>query len=654
MLYVGADVCRNPEIAGHREWLETNGLGGFSSSTITGLNTRRYHGLLCAAIQPPSQRYMLLSKLEETLILDGIRYDLGVNQYPGSVHPTGFEFQNSFRIDPFPTFAWGVEDVELTKSIFLVHESNTVVVEYFLRAQGPAAKRDVKMEVRPLLACRGYHELSHANNFWRAEYEVAEGRVVLTPYERFPSLHIAHDAVEVERSGYWYYNFEYAEERRRGLDFREDLFQPMVLHFDLNARPRAAVIASLEQRDIASVPELRNAEVVRRKTTGGKLALAADQFVVKRGDRHSIIAGYPWFADWGRDTMVSLPGLTLSTARSAIAREILEEFSNWISEGMLPNYFPDHGEPPEYNSVDSALWYFEAVRAYVDLTGDYRWLFERIFAGLEEIIQAYVRGTRYGIRLDTDGLLHSGERPAGGTGVALTWMDARVNGIPVTPRTGKPVEIQALWYNALRIMEAFSARQENGRKDFYSALADSTRDTFQARFWNGSLNCLFDVVDVEGADQGLTADASIRPNQVFAVSLTHKLLDPAAARDLLEVVERELLTPFGLRTLSPRDPQYRGRYEGDAVSRDSAYHQGTVWPWLMGPFVLAYFDAHGRDAAARQKCLQWLSPLREYRTSDGMNQLPEVFDGDPPHRAGGCPAQAWSLALIVQSFQTVY
>jgi len=442
------------------------------------------------------------------------------------------------------------------------------------------------------------------------------------------------------------------------MDFREDLFQPIVLHFDLNARPRAAVLASLEPRDIASVPELRNAEVVRRKTIGGKLALAADQFVVKRGNRHSIIAGYPWFADWGRDTMVSVPGLTLSTARSAVAREILEEFSNWISEGMLPNYFPDHGEQPEYNSVDSALWYFEAVRAYVELTGDYKWLFERIFTGLEEIVKAYIRGTRYGIRLDTDGLLHSGERPVGGTGVALTWMDARVNGVPVTPRMGKPVEIQALWYNALRIMEAFSVRQENGRKGLYSSLADATRDSFQARFWNGSLNCLFDVVDAEAADptsnQGLTADASIRPNQVFAVSMTHKLLGPAAARDLLEVVERELLTPFGLRTLSPKDPQYRGRYEGDAVSRDSAYHQGTVWPWLMGPFVLAYFDAHGRDAAARQKCLQWLSPLREYRTSDGMNQLPEVFDGDPPHRAGGCPAQAWSLALIIQSFLTVY
>ena len=653
MLYLGADVCRNLEIASQREWLETNGLGGFASSTITGLNTRRYHGLLCAAIQPPAQRYILLSKLEETVIVDGARYDLAVNQYPDTVHPAGFELQNSFRMDPFPTFSWtvpggsdGTGHVEITKSIFLVHGSDTVVVEYFLRAQGSAAGRNVKLEVRPLLAFRGYHELTHANQSFRTGYQVAEGCVTIAPYESLPSLHIAHNAVQVGESGYWYYNFEYPQERRRGLDFREDLFQPFVLHFDLNAHPQAAVIASLEPRDIASVPQLRHAEVVRRKAVGGTLAAAADQFLIKRGNRHSIVAGYPWFADWGRDTMISLPGLTLSTARSDIARDILEEFSTWICGGMLPNWFPDKGQKPEYNSVDSALWYFEAVRAYVELTGDYKWMFDRIYGGLVEIINAYIRGTRYKIRLDTDGLLSAGE-----PGAALTWMDARLNGVPVTPRIGKPVEVQALWYNALRIMESFATRHDDGHKDFYAALADSTRAAFQERFWNGSQNCLFDLVD-SGSSPG--DDASIRPNQVFAVSLPHKLFGPETARQILAVVERELLTPFGLRTLSPKDPGYRGRYEGDVVSRDSAYHQGTVWPWLMGPFVTAYFDAYDHDAAARQRCLQWLSALREYRTSEGMNHLPEVFDGDPPHHAGGCPAQAWSLALIIQAFLTVY
>lgn len=565
MLYLGADICRNLEIASQREWLETNGLGGFASSTISGLNTRRYHSLLCAAINPPSERYVLLSKVEETLVVDGKRYELSVNTYPGVVHPTGYQLQSAFRLEPFPTFTWSVEDVEITKSLFLVHESNTVVIEYFLRAQGPAAKRDVVLEVRPLLAFRGYHELAHRNDSFRTAYTIAEGSVSMAPYETLPSLHLAHDAVLVEDSGHWYFNFEYQEERRRGLDFSEDLYQPYILHFDLNARPQAAMIASLEPRDIASVPELRGAEAARRKSLGGKLAAAADQFIVKRGDRHSVIAGYPWFADWGRDTMISLPGLTLCTARSALAREILEEFAAWIHDGMLPNCFPDRGVQPEYNSVDSALWYFEAVRAYVELTGDYKWMFDRIYGGLVEIINSYIRGTHYHVRLDTDGLVYAGE-----PGVALTWMDARINGVPVTPRIGKPVEIQALWYNALRIMEAFAARQDNGRKGFYGALAESTHASFQGKFWNGSRNCLFDVVDVpdsaSGSTPGASNDASIRPNQVFAISLPHKLLEPEAARHVLEVVERELLTPFGLRTLSPKDPQYRARYGGSGRS----------------------------------------------------------------------------------------
>ena len=644
MLYLPAQTCRNLATASQHEWLETNGLGGFASSTITGLNTRRYHGLLCAAIEPPSKRFLLLSKLEETLVVDGTRYDLSANTYPGTVHPAGYQFQISFRMEPFPTFAWQVEDVELSKQVFLVHDSNTVVVEYFLRAQGPAAKRDVKLEIRPLLAFRGYHELTRRNDSFRTAYTDSGGCVTVTPYDGLPTLYFGHDAVRVEDSGHWYYNFEYQLERERGLDFVEDLFQPFILHFDLNARPQAAIIASLEPRDIASVPDLHQAEIARRKLLGGRLAAAADQFIVKRGSGHSIIAGYPWFADWGRDTMISLPGLTLCTARSGLAKEILEEFSERIQDGLLPNTFPDRGGQPEYNSVDSALWYFEAVRAYAEVTGDYDWVFNRIYSTLTEIVNAYIRGARYNIRLDTDGLVHAGEN-----GVALTWMDARLNGVPVTPRAGKPVEIQALWYNALRIMESFAARQDSGRKPFYASLAESTRAAFRAKFWNGSENCLFDVVD--GA---VGNDASIRPNQVFAVSLAHKLLEPEAARQMLDVVERELLTPFGLRTLSPKDPQYRGTYAGDVAARDYAYHQGTVWPWLMGPFVVAWFEAHGGDAAARQRSLHWLSALREYRTSEGMKQLPEVFDGDPPHRPGGCPAQAWSLATVIQSFLTVY
>ena len=641
MLFLGADVCGKLDVASRREWLETNGLGGFASETITGLHTRRYHGLLCAAIKPPSERFLLLSKLEETLVVDGVRYELGVNTYPGAIHPEGYRLQNSFRLEPFPVYTWRVEEIEFSKSIFLVHESNTVVVEYFLRAQGDAARRDIKLEVRPLLAYRGYHELAHRNDAFRTGYETADGQVTVSPYDHLPPLYFAHDAVQVESSGNWYFNFEYEEERLRGLDYQEDLFQPFVLHFDLNTHPQAAVIGSLDRRPIESVPELRQAEMARRKSLGGQLAAAADQFIVRRGERHSIIAGYPWFADWGRDTMISLPGLTLCTARSFIAREILEEFSLWIRDGMLPNWFPNGNEQPEYNTVDAALWYFEAVRAYIEVSGDFDWLFGSIYPGLTQIIDAYVRGTHYGIGLDTDGLIRAGE-----PGMALTWMDARPNGIPSTPRIGKPVEIQALWYNALRIMESFSTLHDDDRKDHYAGMADLARASFETKFWNASKNCLFDVVEPN--------DASIRPNQIFALSLPNKIVDTETALHVLEVVERELLTPFGMRTLSPRDPKYCPSYGGDVLTRDSHYHQGTVWPWLMGHFVMAYFDAHDRDSVARQKCLQWLSALKEYRIREGMNQLPEVFDGDPPHRAGGCPAQAWSLALLIQAFRMVY
>ena len=646
MIYLPAQVCRDLSVASEREWLETNGLGGFASSTITGLNTRRYHSLLCAALEPPSNRYVLLSKLEETLIVDGHRYELSVNAYPGVVHPEGYKLQTGFRKHPFPVFIWQADDVELTRELFLVHGSNTVIVQYFLRAQGGAAKRDIHLEVRPLISFRGFHELTHANGSLNGDFQATQNSVTIAPYQGLPALHFGHDGAQVAKSGQWYYNFEYSAERARGLDYREDLFQPFVLLYDLNARPQAVVAASLDSIDISSIPNLRQAELERRKKVGGKLAAAADQFIVKRGEGHSIIAGYPWFGDWGRDTMVSLPGLTLSTARSPIAKQIIEEFSHWIAGGMLPNRFPDRGEQPEYNSVDSALWYFEAVRAYADHTGDYDWICDKIYVALAGIVDSYVRGTRYNIRLDPDGLIHAGEN-----GIALTWMDARVDGVPMTPRIGKPVEIQALWYNALRIMESLAARQDSGRKDFYASLAETTRASFRAKFWNGPENCLFDVVEADGRSGN---DASIRPNQIFAISLPHKLLDPDKARLVLQVVERELLTPFGLRTLSPKHPQYRGTYGGDVPSRDSSYHQGTVWPWLMGPFVMAYYDSYGRDAAARQRCLQWLSALKEYRTSEGMGQLPEVFDGDPPHRPGGCPAQAWSLATLIQSFLTVY
>ncbi|MDQ6699427.1 MAG: amylo-alpha-1,6-glucosidase [Acidobacteriota bacterium] len=635
MIRFDRDVCSNLEIALQREWLETNGLGGFASSTIIGLNTRRYHGLLTAALNPPSERMVLLSKLEEVLVVDGKRHELSANQYPGVIHPTGQHFQQAFGLDPFPVFTWQVEDLELRKSVFLIQGENGVVVQYFLRAQGEAVRRDCRLELRPLIAFRDYHALTHENPVLDMLVNTTKGRATVRPYATLPALHFAHDAAEIECAGRWYYDFEYERERDRGLDYREDLFSPFALTFDLRERTQAVVIASLEPHAASEAGDLRQAEVARRKALGGGLAGAADQFLVKRGDGRTVIAGYPWFEDWGRDTMISLPGLTLATGRPEIAKGILLEWSRFVNQGMLPNRFPDTGTQPEYNTVDATLWFFEAVRAVVEDTGDYAFVTDSLYDILAEIIEWHRRGTRYGIHVDRDGLLSSGA-----AGVQLTWMDAKVRDWVVTPRRGKPVEIQALWYNALRIMEEFSLRAN--RPGAFNEMADLAKRSFLDRFWNESAGCLYDVID------GDQRDGSIRPNQVFAISLAHRMPDAERARGILNVVERELLTPFGLRTLAPGDPAYRGRYEGDPTKRDGAYHQGTVWPWLMGPFLSAYLEAHEHGPEACEQARTWLAPLRNYRESSGLGQLPEVFDGDAPHRPGGCIAQAWSVAEILR------
>jgi predicted glycogen debranching enzyme len=365
---------------------------------------------------------------------------------------------------------------------------------------------------------------------------------------------------------------------------------------------------------------------------------AADQFLVSRGGQSTVIAGYHWFSDWGRDTMITLPGLTLTTGRYDIAKGILLAFAASVDRGMLPNRFPDAGDTPDYNTVDATLWFFEATRALAASTGDHEFVRTRLYDILADIIAWHERGTRYGIHVDIDGLLMADE-----PGVQLTWMDAKVGNWVVTPRRGKPVEIQALWYNALRTIEQFAEKfgRASDRKH-YQEMAGRAQRNFPALFWNSSAECLYDVVN------GELRDAAIRPNQIFAVSLFHKMLPLEKARGVVNAVERELLTPYGLRSLAPGDPQYHGRFEGDPHSRDSAYHQGTAWPWLLGPFITAYLEVNGRSAKARQQAEQWLAEFRRFIEEDGLGQIPEVFDGDTPHRAGGCLAQAWSVAELLR------
>jgi len=647
----GRDVCGNLEAATAREWLETNGLGGFASSTVTGLNSRRYHGLLVAATQPPVGRFVLLSKLEETLVVDGTRFELSVNRYPGTFHPGGFRFLSEFRLDPCPVFRYEVEGVTLEKLVFMVQGENTTVVQYRILSKESSnpGPRILQLELRPLIAFRGFHNTTHENAALNPDIETAPGLTSFAPYAGLPSLHLAHNEAEVERCGCWYRNFEYERECQRGLDFTEDLFNPCVLRFDLTSRGDAVVIASTERRDSGQAAIYLQSELGRRQSIVASvpadedlvksLVLAADQFIVARADRKTVIAGYHWFSDWGRDTMIALPGLTLVTKRYDVARSILLNFAQHVDHGMLPNHFPDSGEVPEYNTVDATLWLFEAVRAYLAYTGDLDFVRSHIYRVLADIVSWHVRGTRFGIKVDSAGLLSSAE-----PGVQLTWMDAKVGDRVVTPRRGRAVEIQALWYNALSILENLAQKigDESGRRRYLN-MATVAKWSFNRLFWNERGGYLNDVVD------NGTADASIRPNQIFAVSLPHMILTPERAIRVVEVVKEHLLTPYGLRTLAPTDPQYHGRYSGDQASRDAAYHQGTVWPWLLGPFIAAYVKVYGNNGDVRLQADAWLSQLRQHIADCGVGQIPEIFDGDPPHRPCGCVAQAWSVAEILRS-----
>ncbi|MFN7947712.1 MAG: amylo-alpha-1,6-glucosidase [Blastocatellia bacterium] len=647
MIESGRDVCSDLTKASQLEWLETNGLGGFASSTIAGINTRRYHGLLVAAIKPPVVRTALLAKLEETLVIDGQRYELSANQYPGVVHPQGYQFLKRFRLDPFPVFTYEVAGLELEKSVLMVHGENTTVIQYEIIGH---TARSVSLELRPLIAFRDYHSLTHENGALNAAVQTAAGLATVMPYAGLPALHFAHEADEIELAGWWYRNFEYAIERERGLEFREDLFSPFALKSDLTRRQSVSIIASTEQREAAQAMSLRQAEIRRRMAVTAMAAVddelvrtltaAADQFIVARGDHKTIIAGYHWFSDWGRDTMIALPGLTLAVGRADAARDILLEFSRYVDQGMLPNRFPDAGEAPEYNTVDATLWFFEAVRQLIAYTGDEDFVREHLYEVLKEIIAWHERGTRYGIRVDDNGLLHSGE-----AGVQLTWMDAKIGDWVVTPRQGLAVEIQALWYNALCVMKELAMKFDDPASEKkYRRMAARAKRSFNQLFWNEAAGCLYDVID------DAMRDAAIRPNQILAASLEHSMLARERAKQVVAVVERELLTPVGLRSLAPGSPDYKPRYEGGIFERDGAYHQGTVWAWLMGPFITAYIKANGDTGKAREQARQWLDSFQAHIFSEAcLGQVAEIFDADAPHAARGCAAQAWSVAELLRA-----
>ncbi|MCG8408543.1 MAG: amylo-alpha-1,6-glucosidase [Phycisphaerales bacterium] len=649
--FVDRRRCQDLEGGRYLEWLVTNGRGGFGMGTVHQMLTRRYHGLLVAAVDPPVQRFVLLAKLEATVTLDGLTYELATNDYHEAVHPNGYKRLESFTAQPYPTWRWRTGDVLVEQTLCMVEGEDTTFVRYRL-IEGER----VMMTVRPLGTSRHFHHLTHYQDMGPPNVESNESLLAFHWRGDRPSWYLSHNGHFTQRSD-WYYRYELALERERGYDASQDLFMPGPVTATLErGDPHGLVFAaSTEQRswqDHASVfaaasrgaPSVSGdqgtgVEVSTNEPLLEPLLRAASHFIVRRReDLNTVIAGYPWFGDWGRDTFVSLPGLCLVPGRFEEARKIIQAFATYANQGMLPNRFPPYGEEPVYDTADAALWFIHSTDRYVAYTGDWSFIAEHVYAVIMSILEAHEHGSRYGIKVDGDGLLAAGE-----PGFALTWMDARVSGRAITPRIGKPVDVNALWYNALRIGAEFSKRsQDSKRAQHWTELADRAQEGFNARFWNEEKRCLYDVVDVDG--QSGQDDAAIRPNQLLAVSLTQPVLDESKWKSVVEVCEQQLWTPLGLRTLSPNDSEYRPRYEGDVSDRDQAYHQGTVWPWLLGPFVTGYVRAFGESETAKTRARAFLEGLRSHLSEAGLGGVSEVADGEPPHTPGGCPWQAWSVA----------
>lgn len=623
------------------EWLEADGLGGFASGTVNGIRTRRYHALLLAAARPPVERAVLVNGVEAWIETPGGRFALSSNRYaPDVVHPDGARRLVDFTVEPWPRWTFRLDDgTDVEHEVVVVPGAPRTLVSWRVRG----AKPGTVIEARLFLSGRDYHSLHLENPAFRFDAEREGGRLVWRPYAGVPAIAAAANG-EYVHEPHWFRNFLYTEERARGLDAIEDLASPGLFRWDLARVGEALLVLEAEigpappgrvEPTSASFAAVRDAERARRARFPSRLHRAADAYLVRRGEGVTVIAGYPWFSDWGRDTFVALRGLCLATGRLDQAAQILREWSGAVSEGMMPNRFPDRGETPEFNAVDASLWYVVAVDAFfraMEAAG--RSVSPDDAAALDGAVQAilegYARGTRYGIRLDRDGLI-----AAGTAGVQLTWMDAKVGDRVITPRIGKPVEIQALWLNAVW----FGARYSDRWRDVFLL----GRDSFRQRFWNEATGHLHDVVDAD--HQPGATDPTLRPNQIIAVGgLPVALLAGERARRVVETVETKLWTPLGLRSLSPDDPAYVGRYLGGPAERDAAYHQGSAWPWLAGPFVEAWVRAHGGSVEARREARQrFLDPLLGHLDAAGLGHLPEIADGDPPHTPRGCPFQAWSV-----------
>jgi predicted glycogen debranching enzyme len=622
------------------EWLEVDSRGAYASGTVGGIRTRRYHALLMAATTPPTGRVALVNGVEAWLERDGANVALTSQYYvPDVRHPDGAERIAAFALDPWPRWTLQLPDgTTLEHEILVPRGAAAVALTWRLRGRRPAGR----LHVRPLLSGRDIHALHHENSVFHFDAMRENDRVVWRPYGSLPAIVAAangaylHDPV-------WYRNFLLTEERARGLDCVEDLASPGTFVWDLSQGEAALVLsarldgapAPVQGSVTAWLDAARRTERSRRRAFPTRLHRAADAYLVRRGPGQTIVAGYPWFTDWGRDTFIALRGLCVSTGRLDEARQILLEWAGTVSEGMLPNRFVEQGDAPEFNSVDASLWFVvavDALRRAAEAAGGELPPKDLITlqAAVESILIGHVRGTRHGIHLDADGLLAAGE-----PGVQLTWMDAKIGDWVVTPRIGKPVEVQALWLNALHIGAGFADR--------WREPLERGRRAFAERFWNAAEGCLYDVIDVDHRPG--TVDRTFRPNQIFAVGgVPHPLLEGERAARLVAAVEAKLLTPLGLRSLAPGEPSYQARYAGDMRQRDAAYHQGTVWPWLLGPFVEAWVRVHGGTKRSRAEARRrFLGPLLRHLDEAGLGHVSEIVDAETPYTPQGCPFQAWSV-----------
>ena len=652
-----------------KEWLITNGLGGYSSSTVLGLNTRKYHGLLVAALRPPRVRTVCLAKLDEDLISGDTIYRLGANEFHGVIYPQGYTFLKEFTVSPFPTFTYQTQDVTVKKTIFMPQRKNLVVAMYNVANRN---NRDYKLRIYPLMTCRLFHTTVNPDRkqlIFRQEINDCKIKLVFSA-PNASVVSYASAGAFVERPN-WVNSVHYHEENVRGELDVDDIYQPGYYEFSVAPQneTRFAIVAAADEKSQAAEALLNSVgssifdfdqlfmhalsersdfldtfynahEMVNPNSWLNWILLATDSFITKEDDnRRSIIAGYHWFETWGRDTFISLPGLLLVTGRISEAKFVLQSYIRYYKKGLIPNLIEDASGEPVYNTVDGTLFYVNAILQYLKYTGDFQFVKESLWAVLKSIVEQHEIGTVFGIQLTSDGLISHDER--------LTWMDAKVDGKAITPRAGKAVEIQALWYNTLKIMALLAEKfNETSLTEKYKSLADNTKKSFNEKFWDNKKACLYDVLEKNGAD------SSLRPNQVLACSLDFTMLDTEKSRAVMDMVRQEFLTPYGLRTLARSDPRYKSIYKGSMHVRDKSYHNGTVWPWLLGPFITGYMKAWGSTGQNLEYAMKTFLPaFFENQIYEGcLGTINEIFDGDEPHKPRGCIAQAWSIADPLRAY----